>query len=254
MPRSRPARRSMRAPDDGGQRDQHDEAQVEHRHAEPERRCPAAARPARGAGRTPAPRGRPPGRARRAAVTSRSRLAIGVATSRPRRRARARCRRRCRSSGRRTSSSPSAQPPRSSMVNRPGGVGKSSAPADALDDRAVAVLGEDLLRRRRGGGSRGTPWPRSGCLLFVGHRDRVLDQDRVVRDRVVDRPGRSAGRRSPRSRRRCSTSPLPPVKVCSALRALSSCTGTLLEQRRRGTSTPAASVLPLAATARRRRP
>src|SRR5215210_5679277 len=54
---------------------------------------------------------------------------------------------------------------------------------DALDDRAVPVVGEDLLRRRR---LEEADEPVRLVLVVarLRHRDRVLDQDRRARDHV----------------------------------------------------------------------
>ena len=80
-----------------------------------------------------------------------------------------------------------SQPPSPSwsIVNWPGRAGNFFvSPASTLVDRPVAVVGEDLLRRRRPqeAEERVRRVPCSRCLQ---HRDRVLDQDRRARDHVL---------------------------------------------------------------------
>jgi hypothetical protein len=70
-------------------------------------------------------------------------------------------------------------------VNRPGGVGKSWPAVSAVSTRAVAVLGEDLLRLVERTKSR-KALASFGCLLLLGHRGGFLDEQGVVRDDVVD--------------------------------------------------------------------
>ena len=73
------------------------------------------------------------------------------------------------------------------MVNRPlrGRELRLVLVEDRLVDRAVAPVGELLL----GGGRERVVQERLGLLGVLGlrdHGDRVLDQDRLVRDDVVD--------------------------------------------------------------------
>ena len=86
-----------------------------------------------------------------------------------------------------------SQPPNSAIVEQAGGRRVRLLVVELGDHRAVALLGEDLLRRLR----HGVVDERLrllGVLRLLGHRDRVLDQDRLVGDDVLDRPRPSAAR------------------------------------------------------------
>ena len=78
-----------------------------------------------------------------------------------------------------------SQPPRSAIVKRLGRRGELVRARDALDDRAVALGDEDLLGLGRVEEVvEGLGRLRGGRLL--GHRQRVLDEDRLRRDDVLD--------------------------------------------------------------------
>ena len=87
-------------------------------------------------------------------------------------------------SGSKNSSLTVAQPPKSSIVKSAGGAREVELVGDGLlDDRPVALLGEDLLRL---GGRRKSTKACAARRRVRRDRDRVLDQDRLVGDDVVD--------------------------------------------------------------------